>query len=380
MLAFLGRLSRRVVPRPFAFVRLAAELTLVAALLGRSAPEPAPEPAPRQPAHIRYLGVDGSYVGDFPASQPVLLDTETGALASCPLAGMRQVGVLGCSPWRDGEGRFHLAGIARKSASGGHVLVRSTFPTGRILDRVKVDVLPARRPCWFPDRSDRILFGGTDRRLYVFDFPEARRARTSDPAPLRAVRWQVEPPGVGEVWLVDPCWPSAPALGGRLIVSLSYNEDASLGQWKTKLWWLQLSPEGDAIVGAERVIVPDAPGRSQVPLDELFPNVGMASDGTPLLAYLAQNRHQGPLELWVIPIAPAAPDRGPRVLRSAGRRLAEGCASVLPVFSADGRWVYAWRWVDLKLRVERLAVPVAADASAGAVGSAGLRRIDHRSY
>jgi hypothetical protein len=76
---------------------------------------------------------------------------------------------------------------------------------------------------------------------------------------------------------------------------------------------------------------------------------------------MAENRCHGPLELWVRHIAPAAPLRGPRVLCSAGRKLPEGCAWVLPGFSADGRWVYAWRWVDGKLRPERLAVPAMGD-------------------
>ena len=111
-----------------------------------------------------------------------------------------------------------------------------------------------------------------------------------DPAPPRAVRWQVEAPGAGEVWLLDPCWPSAPALGGRLIVSLNCIEDASLRRWRSHPWWLQLSPDGDVIVGAERAIIPDAPGRSQVSPQEFFPSVGMMSDGTLLLAYLAERR------------------------------------------------------------------------------------------
>jgi hypothetical protein len=342
-------------------LRLAAEVLLVAALLGRSTPEPAAEPEPRQPAHPRYLGTDGSYVGDFPGQPPVFLDTETGALAPRPVAGMRYIGPLGCSPWRDGEDRYHLAGVGLDEATGGYTLVRCTFPAGRVLDRVKIEMLTRGPPCWFPDGSDRILFAAIDRRLYVFEFPQVRRGGRSDSASPHAVRWEVEPPGVGDVWFHSACWPSGPALGGRLIVALSSIEDASRREWKSRLWWLQLSPDGDAIVGAERAIVPESPGRGQVRPQEFLPSVGMASDGTLLLAYMAENRYQGPLELWVSPITPAAHDHGPRVLGSAGRKLAEGCAPVLPVFSADGRWVYDWRWVDRKLRPERLAVPSMAD-------------------
>jgi hypothetical protein len=345
-------------------LRLAAEITLVAALLGRPAHQPAAEPALRRPAHPRYLGTDGNYVGNFPGNPPVLLDTETGALVPCRVAGMGQVGPLGCSPWRDGVGQYHLAGIARESASGSHVLMRCAFPAGPVLDQVKIDVLASGRPCWFPDGSGRVLFAGGDFRLYVFGFPQVRGAGRSEAEPPRPLRWEVEPPGVSEVRVWDPCWPSAPALGGRLIVALSRIEDAARREWTSHLWWLQLSPEGDAIVGAERAIVPELPGPSQEQPQEFLPNIGMTADGTPLLAYMARSRYDGPLDLWVRPIAPAAPGRGPHVLGSAGRKLAEDCAVIVPAFSADGRWVYAWRRGDRKLRPERLAVPIMADGPA----------------
>jgi hypothetical protein len=344
-------------------MRLAAEILLVAALLGRSAPQPAAGPAPRHPAHPRYLGTEGAYVGDFPGEPPVLLDTETGALVPCPVPGARRVGMLGCSPWRDGAGQFHLAGVVRDDASGAFALVRSTFPAGRVLDRVKTEVVPSRQPCWFPDGSDRILFAGGDCRLYVLEFSRAGRSRDPDPPAPREVRWQAAKPGVGEIQLRDPCWPSSPSLGGRLIVNLTCLENASPQAWRSELWWLQLSPDGDAIVGAERAIERDSPdkGQGQISPREFLPRVGMMKNDTPLLAYMVENEYQGPLELWVSPIAPTAPGNGPCVLRWEGRKLAENCACVAPAFSADGRWVYAWRWVDRKLRPERLAVPIMAD-------------------
>jgi hypothetical protein len=353
--------------RLFGFLRLAAEIVLVAALLGRPPSEPTAEPVARQwqPAHPRYLGTDGSYLEGFPGKWPVLLDTETGALVPCPVAGMRSVGPMGCSPWRDGGGRYHLAGVGRDAAGGGYALVRCTFPGGTVLDRVQSVVMATRQPCWCPDRSDRIVFAGGDRRLHVFDFPGPRRSRDPDPPAPREVRWQAAKPGLGDVWLRDPCWPSAPALGGRLIVALCCIEDAARRQWNSQLWWLQLSPDGDAIIGAERAIVPEAP--SDVPPQELLPSVGMTRDGTPVLAYMAESLHQGPLELWVRPIAPAAPGRGPRVLGSTGRKLAEGCAPVKPAFSADGRSVYAWRWGDHKLHLERHAVRVTGDFASDTV-------------
>jgi hypothetical protein len=175
---------------------------------------------------------------------------------------------------------------------------------------------------------------------------------------------------VSEVRLRDPCWPGAPALGGRLVVALCHIEDAAERKWTSRLWWLQLNPDGDAIVGAERAFSAEMPGARQVPAQELLPSVGTATGGTLLLAYLAESRYQGPPDLWVCPIAAGEPGRGPRALRTAGRKLAENCAHVMPAFSADGRWVYAWRWVDRQLRPERLAVPIRADGPPGSQSGA----------
>jgi hypothetical protein len=241
MRALLRQLHRLPLPPLFASLRLAAEVVLVAALLGRPGPRTPAEPALRQPAHPRYLCTDGNYLGDFPGNPPVLLDTETGTLLPCPVAGMRFVGPLGCSPWRDGAGQYHLAGVGCDAANGRPALVRSTFPAGRVLDRVKTEVVPSRQPCWFPDGSDRVLFAGGDFRLYVFGFPQVRGAGRSEAEPPRPLRWEVEPPGVSEVWVRDPCWPSAPALRGRLIVTLSRIEGAARREWTSHLWWLQLT-------------------------------------------------------------------------------------------------------------------------------------------
>jgi hypothetical protein len=354
------------VSRLVALARLAAEAALIAACLGRPAPEPTAlaEAAPRRPAHPRYLGVDPSLVDALPGNASPLFDTETGTITRCTAAGLQEVGALGCSPWRDAEGRYHLVGVERDVRGSGWSLVRCTFPAGRVLDRVAIDVLPRRLPCWFPDGSDRLLLTGTDRRLYVCDLGEAGGTRRPKSEPLRPVQWQVDRPGAGEAWFTDTCWPSEPSLGGRLVVSLHCIQEASGGKWSTHLWWIQLSQDGAAIVEAERVLDGEALDGKSAPVEELVPSVGRAHDGTPVLAFLATARVGEPLELWVMPIAGATAGarHGPRVVGSALSRLAEGCAPVPPTFSADGRWVYAWQLVDYKLRPVRLAVPTATEA------------------
>ena len=95
-------------------------------------------------------------------------------------------------------------------------------------------------------------------------------------------------------------------------------------------------------MAAERAIVPDELRTRRTPVAECLPSVGMAHDGTPLLAFLAQDRGATDWELWVMPIAPAGSDRGPQVRASAGRKLAEGCAR---------RWSDVLRRRPLCLRV-----------------------------
>src|SRR4051812_26704599 len=86
-----------------------------------------------------------------------------------------------------------------------------------------------------------------------------------------------------------------------------------------------------------------------------LPCLGRSPDGEPLLAYLARDEGRTIWELWLLPIASAASGQPPGVRVLAGRRLAEGCATVPPTFSGDGRWVYAWIPDGARIRPERFA-------------------------
>lgn len=48
-----------------------------------------------------------------PVSRPSLrlLDADTGNLVRFPLAGMERISFAACSPWQDGLGRTHVAGL-----------------------------------------------------------------------------------------------------------------------------------------------------------------------------------------------------------------------------------------------------------------------------
>jgi hypothetical protein len=341
-----------------AFVRLLGGIVLIAFLVGRASPRPDRPQAPRQPAPPRHVWLNTAVVGGDP-ERPRLLDLETGAVTTLAFHGAGQLNQLGCSPWRDGAGRFHLAGrwydpvgLRGSELDPPCGLARSTFPSGELIDRVRLPIVPVEPPCWSPDRSDRVVFVAGDGRLYVYDFPEGRGP---DPALPRPLRWAIDPPGVGTIGVRGLCWPVAPALGGRLLVSMHWEPARWEPRLSTHLWWLELSPDGGSIVGVERALVADGGDASRSQIEEWKPGVAVGHDGAPLLAFLARDGGDGQWELWVMPIAPATAGGGPRVQVAAGRRLAEGCAPAFtPAFSADGRWVYASRTIDgIMVRLER---------------------------
>jgi hypothetical protein len=366
MQAFAGRNRGLPISSLIAASRFAAILVIVAILLGRSTFDPRPPArcSPRQPASPRYLGLDRDCFAEVDDGVPHLLDTETGNATPFPVPEQWGVGRFACSPWRDAEDRYHLVGRCLDRATGTYLLLRRTFPPGGAIGRLALDVLPFGLPCWAPDRGDRVLFAGSDRRLYLAEFPEVEGPRCHEPTPPRPILWRAEPPGEGAFWLQDPCWPSDPALGGRLLVALDHREDVTRPGWITHLWWLQLSPDGGAIVAAGRAIAPDESGPRRDHVAEWLPRVGTSHDGTPLLAYLAQERGETDWELWVMPIEPATAGRGPRVRASAGRKRAEGCATTLPpTFSADGRFIYTARPAGDRYRVECVPVDVPSIAA-----------------
>jgi hypothetical protein len=343
--------------RVYLVFQVAAGLGIIAVVVGRSVPERALDSAPRTPAHPRYIALDGYGVQVPGRGAPAAFDTESGAWAPCRIPGAKDIFGLACSPWRDGEGRYHVLSQGMDRAGETNVLVRYTIPAGGGSGLFRMDGFVAGRICWFPDRPDRILLVAADRQLYVFDLRTSSDGADPAPAVPRPVEWRTPPPGVGPVWHHAPGWPSIPALRGRLLVSLCYQDDHSSSTETERLWWLTLNPDAGAIVAAEPAIVPAADDPSGAPLAERLSSVGVTSDGTLLLAYLGPARgDRNNLEVWVVPIDPPASGHGPRALAAAARRLARGCSPALLAFSADARWVYAARTEGARYRVVRLAL------------------------
>jgi hypothetical protein len=340
----------------FLFAWPVAGLGLIAVFLGWSYPQPAAGPSTRSSAHPRYVSVGPARSRDHKEGVGYLLDTETGTVVPCQIPGMLPASPIGCSPWRDRGDRYHLVGQSLDGPGSAHGLVRSSFPGGRVLDVVALDTAPVGRPCWSPERRERILFACGDSRIYTYDFPAPEDARRSSPGRPRAVRWLAAPVPGGAIRVVEPCWPAVPGLGGRVLAVLFALDAGVARDWNGGLWWLELNVDGDAIVAAERAIVPDGDAAGRADVAERLPAVGTARDGTPMLAYLAQSDGQHDFDLWLTPIMPAAAGAGPRILAAQGRKLSRGCAQVGPAFSPDGRWLYAWRLAEGNYIVERFAV------------------------
>jgi hypothetical protein len=376
-----------------ALIRLAFRITLglvlVAWLLGRYAPTPRDNPgiAARSRARPRYLAIRSQWFPG-PPYVPRLLDVETGKLASCPLPGAEAIMSLGCSPWRDRTGQYHMVARCGGRLAGqparapkAHELVRYTFPGGEVLGRAAVEPLPAGRICWAPDRSDRILFAAGDGRLYRYDFPRGDHdggdAGAARPRPLR---WKGARRGGDVAHLQDPCWPDDPALDGRILVALNLRcrEEASGSLRGSQLWWVRPDRDATNIVSAGRAILHDGGDSPDSCTEERMPSVGKAADGTLLLAYLSHLSHDATWELWVAPIAPGTTAGPPRVLASSGRRLAEGCALVAPAFSPDGRWIFA-TVTDKRcgVRVRRLAATESIAPPSWSARSRGWRSPHH---
>jgi hypothetical protein len=347
-------------------IRALLGLAIAAVLLGKSSPSTTQLAihGQRRGEHPRHHAVDGSLFPDNLYS-PRILDTGTGAVSLLAIPDGDRLTGLACSPWRDHAGRSRLIGCWRgvegenpRSLAKQFGLARCTFPAGTTLDRMPCDPLPRGRPCWFPDRSDRILFAAGNGRLYQCALPADAQGGDAEVRP-RPIAWEVLPPGAAAVHVGDPTWPGGPIIGGRLLVGLMTMADHSTAFRGPHLWWLQLTPDGETVTAAGRLIAPDA---AAPPYEEQSPALCKSADGRSMLAYLERRPGCPTWDLWLAAITPEATSGSPRVLESAGRKLAEGCVAVPPIFSPDGRWVYAWRRdAPDGARVQRFAVDAAAD-------------------
>src|SRR5262249_28483870 len=154
--------------------------------------------------------VNGYLVGDeTPGCR--FLDPETGQYSRMAIPDGDSLLFAQASPWRDGRGRSQVVGrwMGRDRDDGGargFGLARYSYPSGEVLDPLPVDVAPASPPAWFPDLSARLIYAGTDGRLYRIAFEDEAGRPTGRGEALRPVplSWQCATPGVGRVHVEDP--------------------------------------------------------------------------------------------------------------------------------------------------------------------------------
>jgi hypothetical protein len=297
-------------------------------------------------ADTALAGLNGNF---FPDHDPTtrLLDLSTGDCRKLEAQGGDEFEHASFSPWQDEQGESQVVGRwHRRMGRDGDMLcqqfglARFTYPGGRVLDRIELDMVISGRPCWYPDTSARILFAAGDGRLYRLSFDDPRPSSGTDrdksPKPS-ALSWRTPLPGDG-LFIRDPAWPSDPRLGRKVIATLTFldNKGGKRAYLPPQLWWLQFDPDTATIVRAGRLTRPDPSAEGDF---ECMPCVANSPDGTPLLAYLSHGQDGPEWEMRIVPITFEGPMGDPVARTSASVKVAERCAPSPPAFSADGRWV-----------------------------------------
>jgi hypothetical protein len=331
-----------ILTRPLALASLGVVAMAIA--LGQRHP---PAPAHRGLRHDRQVWIRGDFIGDHRNSR--LFDVETGLTIPLtrPAGAGGELTLASGSPWREDDGTWQIVGMWRRRLNGVTgpwkevSLVRLSQPGGTILDRVEPEVYPNGPPCWFRGTSARVLFTGTDGRLFTWGFGGGGPSdRETDGQPLpRPLIWLTGSPGDEQVMLGDVCVPAGADLGRRVVVTRRPAFGPRGGALEPfRLWWLELDNRASAILRAGRLRPKggEPPGGS-----ERLPSVARTTDGRLILAYLLALEEPGRMgyQLRVAPIAIDEKTGDPTVETTAERTLAEGCLATAPVFSADARWV-----------------------------------------
>lgn len=364
-----------------ALAKLALMATILAVVLSRVNP---PAPAVRTPRTVPLV-VGPETVSELSPPKTIVFDPETGLVD--PLAsrvGMDLYHASG-SPWRDERGRSQMVGVLSglpQGGSGEPALVRTSLPDGGLLDRLMMESLPAGRPCWFPDRSARILFVDSRSRLARLEF-EARPNRRGELRP-KTLRWRGEVAGSDGLLGGDVSWPSDPRLNGRILASVSPRSTRGgvARLEREQIWWLQLDQEHTEVVAAGRLTRPGVPDDGLA--TERCPVIGSDARGRLLLAYL-ERRTNEPRSHWKLKVVPVASDPesgGLSVLAPEARTLCGRCVATPPSFSPDNRWLRCLTWPEGSgsWRVQSFAIntatPVPPRSPDGSAAQASAESVD----
>jgi hypothetical protein len=157
--------------------------------------------------------------------------------------------------------------------------------------------------------------------------------------------WQIPAPGRGHVYLTDPVWASDARLKKWLIAGL-YSLREAEGRHvygASKLWWLEMNDQADAIVAAGRLTArAGTAAGADAAITERFPSIGVDTYGKIRLAYLTRSQGDPTARLRLAEIR-IDPEKGRPVLeRHEGTPAvyAEGLAVAPILFSADARQIF----------------------------------------
>jgi hypothetical protein len=333
-------------------IRMALMLGLASGALAvvRARLEPTPSGF-REVMPPRYETVNDAVINGNPCV-PQLIDARAGTLARLHMPEGDRLSNASGSPWRDEEGNYQIVGRwSRCEPVQGTTplfsefgIARYSFPEGRMLNRIALDVVPMSHPCWAPGTEARVVFAAGDGKLYTIDFDRAdREGGGTDPETVE-LSWRCDRPP-GTLLLRDPVWPSDPRFKGRLIVALQVarNQPAEGPYIPSRLWWVELGGDGCSIVNAGPLAGTDAGADEPGVNEERLAAVADVPGVGPMIAYLCSARSSPNWELRLAPLMAEDDGRGglSAIRAGNGRTLALGHLPSLPTFSADGRWVFA---------------------------------------
>ena len=257
-------------------------------------------------------------------------DPATGQLTAMPLPEGEIIEKASLSPWRDEQGRRRLIGRWHRylGDEGGSVsrdfgMALFSYPDGRCLEVLPMNLIPTGPPCWAPFDGEEVLFPAADGHLYAL---ELGGEGAKEPLALtigQRVPWD------GDVQIKDLSWPADPRFGGRLFASVRFRADVDYRYSDAELWWLRLSDDHLQIIEAGRIAVP-----GDADVEEQFPQVSVGGDDRMRLAFLTDRDQRGRLSLAVADLSFGPEDGASEVGRPIV--LADDCFATRPAFSDDG--------------------------------------------
>lgn len=316
----------------------------------------------RHPARSALVGVN-TYAMEA-QSGSTLLDPRTGDVTTIALKDTESLLFAKSSPWEDGNGETEVVGrwVSREPSDWSTQtqeigVARFAMPSGRQLDHVPLDVVPAGNPCWYPGTTSRILYAGTDGKLYSLQFHDGAAGQFEPPAKPEIITWACRQPGRGEARITDPVWPADPRMKGRLVVSLTYLDalDTPDAFVPEQIWWFELSRDGKSITAAGRLTAPRSTRAPRV--QERLPSLAITDGDEAVMAYLSRPAGQSTWDLKLAPVAFHPATGEARARTRMATLLARNVVVTFPAFSPDGRWVNALRMpVRSTMHADRFSV------------------------